>query len=33
MLNGMMDGIPEPGGRYIYSKYQAFFEDYWDPAN
>jgi hypothetical protein len=27
MLNGMLDGIPESGDRYIYSEYQAFFED------
>jgi hypothetical protein len=33
MLNGMLDGIPESGDRYIYSEYQAFFEDYWDIAN
>ncbi len=31
MRNGMLDGIPEIGGRYIYVEYQAF-EDYWDTA-
>ena len=31
MRNGMLDGIPEIGGRYIYVEYQTS-EDHWGAA-